>query len=200
MPRQLSFVAAIVLLLVGAAKAQDAGTPADHEALRKLKTDVVTAINNRDMAAANALLHKPFIATVVTQDSFNDFDKLKAYFEGLYTRNFLRMQKITMDADVDELSQIYQGTFAVARGATRERYDLADGRSFDMNGRWTAVSIKDGGAWTVLAVHSGTNFLDNPVLNAIERSIVWFGAGGLAVGLLVGFAAGWFIRRRRVRA
>jgi len=152
------------------------------------------------MAAADALLHKPFLATVVTQDSFNDFGKLKDYFEGLYTRDHLRIKKITMEADADELSQIYQGTFAVTRGSTRERYDLADGRSFDLNGRWTAVSMKDGDAWTVLAIHSGTNFLDNPVLGAIQRSVLWFGAGGLAIGLLVGFAAGWFIRRRRVRA
>jgi fatty acid desaturase/ketosteroid isomerase-like protein len=199
MPRLLSCIA-ILLGLSGAAHAQNAGTPADHEALRKLKNDIVSAINNRDMAAADALLHKPFLATVVTQDSFNDFGKLKDYFEGLYTRDHLRMKKITMEADADELSQIYQGTFAVTRGSTRERYDLADGRSFDLNGRWTAVSMKDGDAWTVLAIHSGTNFLDNPVLGAIQRSVLWFGAGGLAIGLLVGFAAGWFIRRRRVRA
>jgi len=198
MPRLLSCIIVTVLCIACTAAAQDVGTPADHEALRKLKSDIVAAINNRDLTAADALLHKPFMATVVTQDSFNDFGKLKGYFESLYTRDRLQMKKITMEADADELSQIYQGTFAVTRGPTREHYELADGRSFDINGRWTAVSIKEGDKWTVLAVHSGTDFLDNPVLDAIKRSVLWFGAGGGAIGLLVGFTAGWFLRRRRI--
>ena len=75
-----------------------------------------------------------------------------------------------MDAEADELAQIYTGTFAVARGSTKERYELADGRGFDMQGRWTATAIKEDGQWKVLAIHTGTNFLDNPVINAIERN------------------------------
>jgi hypothetical protein len=74
---------------------------------------------------------------------------------------------------------------------------MADGRSFDVDGRWTAVSIKDNGEWKLLAVHTGTNFLDNPVLNAIEKSVVWFALGGAAGGLLVGFVAGRLFRRGR---
>jgi hypothetical protein len=59
-----------------------------------------------------------------------------------------------------------------------ERYELADGRGFDIAGRWTATMIKDNGQWRILAIHAGTNFLDNPVINAIEL----------------------FVRRRRPRA
>ena len=74
---------------------------------------------------------------------------------------------------------------------------MADGRSFDMAGRWTATMIKEDGQWKLLAIHSGTNFLDNPVLNAVEKSTVYTGGGGLAVGLAVGFLVGFFVRRRR---
>lgn len=178
---------------------QGASRTADQDALRKLKTDVVTAINTRDLGSIDALLHKPFLSTVITQDSFNDSAKLKAYFEDLFTRRFLRIAKITMVAEADEPSQIYTGTFAVARGGTTETYELADGRSFTMPGRWTATTIKDGGRWTVLTVHTGTNFLDNPVLHAAEKSAIYFAAGGVAVGVLIGFLLGFFVRRRRTK-
>ncbi len=190
----------VSMLLCGQALAQqDAGTEADHTALRSLKEQAVKAVNTRDYDLARSLLREPFMATVITQDSFTDFEKLKTYFEGLYTRTFLRMKSISMSAEADELSQIYTGTFALTRGATKERYELADGRAFDMDGRWTAVSMKENGAWKVVAVHTGTNFLDNPVLAAIQGSVTKFGAGGLALGLLIGFIAGWLVTRRRGR-
>lgn len=187
----------LALLMAFPALAQTTGTPADHEALRRLKADATAAVNQRDYAAAQRILHRPFMATLITQDSFTDFDPLKAYFESLYTRDFNRIARIAMTAEADDYSQIYQGTFALTKGPTREHYELADGRVFDIAGRWTAVSIKDGADWKLLAVHTGTNFLDNPVLHAVERSVLWFGAGGLALGLMLGFAGGWLLRRKR---
>lgn len=197
MLRALIGVLLSILLVASPAAAQDAATQADHEALRTLKTKAVEAVNTRNYDLARQLLHEPFMATVITQDSFNSFDKLKAYFESLYTRSFLRMKKISMTAEADELSQIVTGTFALTRGSTKEHYELADGRSFDMDGRWTAVSMKGADGWKVMAVHTGTNFLDNPVLAAIEGSVMTFGAGGLALGLALGFLGGWFMTRRR---
>lgn len=194
------FAILISMLLCGPLHAQPApGMDAEHQALRALKDQAVKAVNTRDYALARRLLHDPFMATVLTQDSFADFEKLKSYFEGLYTRSFLRMKSITMSAEADELSKIYTGTFALTRGSTKERYELADGRSFDMDGRWTAVSMKDGDDWKVVAIHTGTNFLDNPVLAAIEGSVMKFGVGGLGLGLAIGFIGGFMVTRRRAR-
>jgi len=169
---------------------------AEHDALRKLKADLTAAINTRDYAAMQANLHQPFMATVITQDSFSDFDKLKDYFDSLYTRDTLRVKSISVAAEADELSQIFQGTFALTKGSTKEHYKMADGRDFDVDGRWTAISLKEDGKWKVLAVHTGTNFLDNPVLNAIEKSVIWFGLGGLLIGLTAGFLAGRRLKRK----
>lgn len=189
-----------VFLLSGlcslASIAADDATAADHQALRKLKSDVVAAVNKRDYPAMQQFMHRPFMATLITQDHFEDTDKLKDYFETLFTRPTLRMSKVSIEADADALSQIYEGTFALNKGTTKEHYELADGRAFDIDGRWTAVSRKENGEWKLLAVHTGTNFLDNPVLNAIEKSVLWFAAGGVLAGLVVGFALGWLLRRR----
>jgi ketosteroid isomerase-like protein len=194
---RLSLVLVLSLLFSAPTFADNMGTEADHDALRKLKSDAVGAVNNRDYVAMQKFLHQPFMTTVITQDSFTDTGKLKNYFESLFTRDSLRMKKAAIAAEADDLSQIYQGTFAVNKGSTKEHYEMADGRSFDVDGRWTAVSIKDNGEWKLLAVHTGTNFLDNPVLNAIEKSVVWFALGGAAGGLLVGFVAGRLFRRGR---
>jgi ketosteroid isomerase-like protein len=188
---------ALALGLATPALAQSTGTPADHDSLRKLKADVVEAVNKRNYAEIQKFLHEPFMATVITQDSFTDFDKLKAYLENLYTRDYLRMKRITMSAEADDYSKILEGTFALTKGSSKEHYELADGRSFDMDGRWTAVSLKENGGWKLLAVHEGTNFLDNPVITAVGKSVIWFCVGGAVAGLIFGFVAGWFTRRAR---
>ena len=190
-------IALCVMLLGRPLLAQNASQAADHEALRKLKTDVITAINTRNVQSMDTLLHKPFMSTLITQDSFTDIERLKAYFDGLFTRPVLRINKITMEAEPDEPAQIYTGTFAVARGGTKEVYELGDGRTYTIPGRWTATTIKDNGQWKVLAVHTGVNFIDNPVMTAVEKSTLYFGAGGVALGAVIGFLLGFFIRRKR---
>jgi hypothetical protein len=82
--------------------AQPASDAADHEALRKLKTEVVNAINTRNVQSMDTLLHKPFMSTLISQDSFTDIPRLKAYFDDLFTRPVLRINKLTMEAEVDE--------------------------------------------------------------------------------------------------
>jgi fatty acid desaturase/ketosteroid isomerase-like protein len=190
----------LAFLLATPSLAQSTGTPEDHAALRQLRDDVVEAVNNRDYAMVRKVLHEPFMATLVTQDSFADFDQLKSYFEGLYTRPVLRMKRVALAVSPDDYSQIFTGTFAINKGSTKEHYELADGRSFDLNGRWTAVTLKQDDGWKVLAVHDGVDFLENPVITAVEQSIVWFAAGGAIAGLLIGFAAGWFVRRATTTA
>jgi ketosteroid isomerase-like protein len=185
------------MLLASPSFADNQENQTDHDALRKLKADAVTAVNNRDYVAMQKFMHQPFMATLVTQDNFTDFGKLKNHIENLYTRDFLRINEFSIAAEADDLSQIYQGTFALTKGSTKEHYKMADGHSFDLDGRWTAVSIKDNGEWKLLAVHTGTNFLDNPVLSAIEKSVVWVGVAGAVGGLILGFVAGWFFRRGR---
>jgi hypothetical protein len=195
-----SIIARVLLILVlgtTAAHAQGGGDAADHEALRKLKDDVVGAINARNLGAMDQLLHKPFLATGITQESFNEAGAMKSWFEGLFNRPLLRLSRIQIAAEADELAQIYTGTIAVARGSTKERYELADGRGFDLAGRWTATAIKENGRWTVLSIHDGTNLLDNPVINAVERNTLTFGAIGGAIGVLVGGLLGFFLGRRR---
>jgi len=198
--KSIASAVAIFLLAITAAIAQVNPQEADHAALRKLKDDVTNAINTRNLAAVDGMLHKPFLSTVITQESFNETGKLRSWFDDLFSRPLLRLRHFRIQAEADEMAQIYTGTFAVARGSTKERYELADGRGFDFDGRWTATAIKTNGQWKVLAIHAGTNFLDNPVINAIERHTMTLAAVSTAMGVFVGFLLGFFLRRRQAKA
>lgn len=189
--------ATCLFALCSAAHAQQTGTPEDHDALRKLMADTLTAINSKDYATAQGLMAKPFRATVLTQDSFTDFDTLKDYYENLYTRDQLRMKTVKLSATPDDLSQIYSGTYAVSSGTTEEFYEMADGRSFTMHGRWSAVTAKQDGQWKIVAVHTGVNPIDNPILTAIEKATVWLAAGTAGAGFLGGLVFAWLWRRLR---
>jgi hypothetical protein len=46
-------------------------------------------------------------------------------------------------------------------------------------------------------MHDGTNFLDNPVINAIERNPLSLAAGGALGGMVIGSLIGFFVGHRR---
>lgn len=175
----------------------DPGTDAQHEALRALKAALVEAVNAQDFDRLATLTNTPFTATMVTQDHITSIDAGRAIFDGLFTRNLLRMESIAFQAEADALSTIYTGTFAVTTGDTVETYTLADGRAFDIFGRWTAVSVEEPDGWKLAAFHSGTNFLDNPVLKATAASVTRVAALVGLAGLVLGLGAGWLLGRRR---
>lgn len=186
--------------IASAAAALDPAAVADHEALRRLKADLEQAVSKRDFALLGRVVQQPFMATLVTQDSFRTLPDLQRHYDGLFTRDFLRLKDVRITAEADELSEILTGTVALTRGSTQERYELADGRAFDMQGRWTAVSVRQpDGQWKLWGIHGGVDFLDNPVLLAIEKSVVWTGVAGLGAGLLAGLVAGWWVFGRRRR-
>ncbi len=200
-PRIALLIPAVFATLFAASPAQaldpEQGTEAQHEALRALKAELVETANSQDFARLGALTNTPFTATVVTQDHFTNLDAAKAFFDGLFTRKLLRMDSIAFEAEADALSTIYTGTVAVTTGTTVETYTLADGRSFDIDGRWTALSVEEADGWKLAAFHSGTNFLDNPVLKAAGASVIRVAAMVGGAGLVLGLIAGWVLGRRR---
>lgn len=189
------------------ASAASAPTPAtapavaaDQAGLRKLKADITTAISKRDFDATEKLLHQPFMATLITQEAFTTVPQLKQYYDYVLNRATPRLKDLSLAAEVDGDSIVMNGTFAVNKGSTLERYVLEDGRTFDMKGRWTSVSLRQpDGSWKLMAVHTGVNFLDNPVIQAIEHSILWIAATVGVVCLLLGGALGWLLKGARVR-
>jgi len=113
------------------------------------------------------------------------------------------LKKLHISLVHDSLTEIYgNNTFGIIRGSGEEDYILADARHFDMKTRWTATVLKDtDGKWRILSLHIGTNFLDNPILNKAEASLMYFAGGGLVTGFILGLLI-WFLmgRQKKQRA
>jgi len=78
---------------------------------------------------------------------------------------------------------------------------LADGRPYELLTRWTATVVKEeDGRWRLRAIHIGTNFLNNPILDEAENALGVAIGIGLAAGLVIGCTIGWFLGRRKKKA
>lgn len=178
--------------------ADEAPNKAIHDELRSVTAGLVQAINNQQFDQLAPYFHEKMRVTTINQEFLDSRAGIEPYFKHWFgPGQFLKSLEMQLNPDVE--TELYDNNqFGIARGKGIERYGLSDGRKFDIQTRWTATVIKDtDGKWRILSLHLGTNFLDNPVLYAIERSILWIGVGCAAGGLLLGGLVTWLVLRRR---
>jgi ketosteroid isomerase-like protein len=199
MNRIRALLAALLLCLAPWAQAQaPAGDEAIHDELRGLLRTVASAINERQYERLLPILSDSAHVVLINQDVIARKDQMQPYLDKWFgDGGYLKSLTVKLEADVlTELSP--DRTWGMAYGTGVEDYRLADGRSFAMPTRWTAVVQKEAdGAWRIRAVHVGTNFLDNPVLHGVAGNTgQWLALGG-AGGLVVGGLLTWLVMRRR---
>lgn len=178
--------------------AQDAGDKPIHDELRGMLGGLTQAINARQYDKLAPFFHEKMRVTTINQEFLASHDEIAPYFNKWFGQGgYLKSLEMTLEADVE--TELHgDKSFGIARGKGMERYELADGRKFDMPTRWTATVIRDAdGKWRILALHIGTNFLDNPLLSAVEGATVKVGVGGAIGGLVLGLLVGWLAWRRK---
>src|SRR5262245_1361008 len=171
-----------------------------HQELRGILTTVIKAINSGNYDAMLPVISENVRATTITQEVISNRQEASAYFKRWFgPGGFLKKLDMSMTADaLTELSP--DKTWGVVRGSGMEHYTLADGRRYDMPTRWTATVAKEAdGHWRLRAIHFGTNFLDNPILDEAKRKAKQYTIAGTAGGLVVGVLLGWVVGRRKVR-
>ena len=169
-----------------------------HEELRDLLKTVETAINNDQFDDLLPLAAENVRVTPINQEFLNTPAAISSYFRKYFgPGNKLRALNMTLAPDVlTELSA--DKTWGLAYGKGTEVYTLNDGRVFAMPTRWTSVVVKENdGKWRIRSMHIGTDFLDNPLLSAVEGSVKKFTVGAAAIGALVGLVVGVLVGRRR---
>ncbi|MBK7509851.1 MAG: DUF4440 domain-containing protein [Comamonadaceae bacterium] len=169
-----------------------------HEELRGVLREVQSAINSGQYDKMLPYLTPDVEATSVTQEVMSSRADVSKYFQTWFgPAGYMRRMTMTLDADkLTELSP--DKRFGLVRGKALEHYEAKDGDIFDFDTRWTAVmAVGDDGKWRLRAIHFGTNHLDNPVLAKVQRTLVRDGIIAAIAALLVGFALGWWLGRRR---
>lgn len=192
-------IVALFLIFAGAAtsSAQEPDE-AIHEELRAMLQGMQQAINDRRWSDLEPYFHENMRVTTINQETLSEPSEITGYFESWFGEDgFLSTLEMTLTADA--LTELYgDKTYGIVRGEGLEKYVLSDGRPFDMITRWTATVIKDSdGRWRILALHIGTNFLDNPILSAVESAVQTTGLGGALAGFVVGGLITFLFMRRR---
>ncbi len=172
-----------------------------HEELRAVLNVLASAINSGDFDKMLPVLSEQIRATPINQEFLASRADVSGYFKKWFgTDGYLKKLEISLVPDaLTELSA--DKSWGVVRGNGVEKYILRDGRPYELHTRWTAMMVKeDDGHWRVRAIHVGTNFLDNPILTEAEHALGKAAGGGLAGGLLIGGAVGWFVGRRKKKS
>lgn len=163
-------------------------TTDDHEALRKLRTDVIEAIESRDVDKMLQFVHPDIVVTWQDGQSTQGVDELRAFYDRAAKDAFVGYK---VPHQADDLSIIHGGDTALSKGYVVANYKLL-GKDYEFKSRWTATLVKQDGKWLVAGYHVSLNALDNPVLNA-AKSALWI-AGG--IGLVVGGIVVFILKRR----
>jgi len=201
MTRRLVCVLALILGLSGTvpalAQELEGERAADHAALRAMRDEMGRALQARDVEKLASFLAREFVVTTVDQTPITKAGDFKPYLDRMFNGPDALLTGIEVRPEADILTRFLSDTAGYCYGKSTDTYHLKSGGVTTMTSRWTALLVKEDGAWKVAAIHFGTNFLDNPVL---DRSMVYgrnLGIGGLLVGLLLGGVAVWMLKKRR---
>jgi len=173
----------------GADASAAAPDAAVHDALRAVKTKAVEAIAAGDVDRLTALLAREVVVTWQNAEVCRGPAAVKAYYDRMMKGPSRIVEKVTVAPEVDTLSVLYGGDTAIAYGSSTDGFKLTSGLEFSLKSRWSATLVLEEGVWKIASFHASTNLFDNPLLASARKGLWLAGAGGIAVGLLVGFLA-----------
>ncbi len=168
-----------------------------HQELRNVLAVVQNAINSGNYDAMLPVISNDVRATTITQEVMSNHAEVSNYFKHWFgPGGFLR--KLDMHFNADALTELSADkSWGLVRGSGIETYTLSDGRIYPMKTRWTAVLVKESdGKWRLRAIHIGTNFLDNPILDDAKKAVVRYAAIAGVAGLVLGLIIGFVIKKR----
>src|SRR5439155_21933819 len=120
----------------------------------------------------------------------------KRYYDKMMTGPDRRVDSIHADPQV--AGRHVYGDWAVSWGSMNDEFLMTDGAKLRLDSCFTAVVARRGAEWKVVGFHLSTNPFDNPILSyAVKRTALVFAASAGVAALVVGFGAGWLVRRRK---
>jgi uncharacterized protein (TIGR02246 family) len=155
-----------------------------------------TALNARDLDTIVRNVDPNVVFTTMNGDVCRGPQQIRAYFARMLTAPGHIVKDVKVAFEVDQVTTLYGGDTGVAYGSSRDHYDLMDGKTFDIRGRWTCTMVKNGDRWVVAAFHYSANVFDNPILDRYKTAIWQTGAAAAAVALVLGLLLGRMLRRR----
>ncbi|WP_321476135.1 DUF4440 domain-containing protein [uncultured Paludibaculum sp.] len=174
---------------------EDPARASDYDALRRLKSIYEDALNNNDLPKVKPLLADGFSCVMLSGEEVKTYDEFVAFWQrirGLIGEGGRYHVKVVTD------QTDFFGDIGISRGHNEEEFHTAAGRDYAILPRWTVVTRKQNGEWKVLRVQETVNPIDNPAIDDIvSRTRMIYGAAGVGAGVLLGFLAGYALRKKR---
>jgi uncharacterized protein (TIGR02246 family) len=206
-------VVAVLLGCTTAALAQDPAPPpapvvadpvpaapspeAVHDELRKLRDDVLAAIERNDFDAIAPHLHPNVVFTPMNGEVCRGPQEIRAYFDKMLKGPDAIVKNVRFEIEVDRLTDLF-GDTGLAYGSSNDHYTLTNGMDFPVTTRWTCALVRENGRWLITAFHASANVFDNPILDRSKQAAkLQWGGIGLAAGALVGLLLGVALGRKR---
>jgi len=204
MRKRVLFVTGLLIAMSSlTASTQEAQPPAGqepqaavHDALRALKTRLVSAMNKNDIDGMLAELHPNVVITWQNAEVSRGHKGVREYLERMTKGPAAVVRAYHAEIEVDDLTTLYGDNTGIAYGSSLEKFDLVGGRSFTLHGRWSATMVRENGRWWLASIHASSNLFDNPLVAAARTALYV----GLVVSFLVALLIGWLIGRRSARA
>ena len=189
-----------LILCVGGhltAIAADDNREADHVALRALRDKVSQAINKQDLKTLTSCFAKEFAFTAVNQTVLTNETQMQEFFDRMFHAGDALVTSMKTEPKADIPTRFIDTNTGVCYGSSKDTYTMKSGKVVEMNVRWSATVVKENGEWKVAIAHIGTDFLNNPVLDGVEKFTKMVGLG-VGVGcLLLGFVIGRMLGRAK---
>lgn len=189
-----TIVAALALILgavgISSAFAAEENRDADHAALRALRDKVVQGIDKQDIKLLASCFAKEFAFTAVNQTVVTNEAQMQEFFDRMFHAKDAIVTSMITEPVADILTRFVDANTGICYGSSKDAYTMKTGKVVEMSVRWSATVVKENGEWKVAIAHIGTDFLNNPVLDGVEKFTKVVGLGAAVVGLLVGLLAG----------
>jgi ketosteroid isomerase-like protein len=180
---------ALICSLVVVSNIARAEDPA-HDELRKMRTDVIQAIEQQDIDRVLTHLHPEVVVTWQNGEVCRGHAGVRDFFERMGKRAF-RGYKVPPTPS--ELTIMHDGDAGISYGKAVGQFQLL-GRSYEFTNYWTATMVKHDDKWLLAGYHVSWNALDNPLLTGCKRALYIVAP----LVLLAGMIFGAYIAKRKI--
>ena len=171
-----------------------------HEELRQLRRGLLEAVKQNDVEGMLSHLDRDAVVTFMDATQCRGHDAVRDYFQRMLEGEQRVVESYNIEAEVKELTTLYDEDAGTAYGTATTDFHLTDGRQFAVTGPWTATAVRRDGKWLIASFHSSANMFDNPILAMTKQWILYTGIIAAAVGLLLGVVLTVMVKRKPAAA
>lgn len=169
-----------------------------HDELRKVRDEMETALNARDLEGLMKHLDERVVFSTMNGDVVTGHQGVRDYFTKMLSGPGSRVKSVKAHFEATELSRLYGATLATSFGTTADHYELVDGMAFDMKAQWsTTLQRGPDGTWKILTFHYSANVFDNAVRDLELGMLKKVGAGIAVAALLLGVVLGRLVGKKK---